>query len=283
MLRFTPTARGALALCALAFGPVASAAAPIVPPFSASVGVSATSNSPSGPGVTRNASGGAGLTDTAADIFGADSATGSATVDAFGVHAAASVSGSNIHGYTTSATAAAGSVNAFMIVPRAGFTGSSALVRIPYSFAGSFNSFPSLAACSSCFGAVDVRLEVDGLTQSFYFLGAHSQGTMNNANFVAGGVAMAGGLEGQLPVNTVLYVRAGLSTNVHCQAFNGAPCGMSALFGSALSYAGFSPDDVDIVWALTPTLAPEPAPGALLAMGVVGLVLAGRRRGSQKA
>ena len=43
--------------------------------------------------------------------------------------------------------------NPFIIVPRAGFTGTQALLRIPYSFGGSINIYPSLAACATCFGA----------------------------------------------------------------------------------------------------------------------------------
>jgi len=272
MLRFNSALRAALCLCASAalhFSAAASLAAPILDPFSATVSVSATTNSPSGPGVTRNTSGSGPITDTAAEIFGSDTGTGSGTVDAFGLHAVATVHADNPDSYSVAALGSAGLVNPFMIVPRAGFSATHALVRIPYSFGGSFNSFPSLQGCPTCFGAVQASVGVDGMSQSFAFLGAHSQGTMNNPTFVAGGVAMGGVIEGMLPVNTVLYLRAGLFTNVHCQGANPSSCGMDGLF--ALSYAGSSPDDVDLEWALTPTLVPEPRSASLLATGILGL------------
>ena len=81
--------------------------------------------------------------------------------------------------------------------------------RIPYSFGGTLNIYPPLAACATCFGAVQASLAVDGMTDQFYFLGASSQGTMTNPTFLAGGVSRGGILEGLVPVNTELYLRAG--------------------------------------------------------------------------
>jgi hypothetical protein len=72
-------------------------------------------------------------------------------------------------------------------------------------------------------------------------------------------------------VNTPLFLRASLSTNVHCQSDAASSCGIEAQFGGTLSYAGFSPDEVDIVWGLVPTLVAEPASGALLLAGLLGL------------
>jgi len=228
----------------------------------------------SSPGIRRNTSGTGPVVDTAADVSGGDLATASASVDAFGLHVVATATSATPF-FTAQASASAGLVNSFTIVPRAGFGGTHALVRVPYSFSGSFLSHPSLAACATCFGAVDVRLSVDGLGAGFYFVGAHSQGTMGNANFIAGGVAQAGMIEGLLPVNTPLFLRASLTTNVHCQSNTASSCGIEALFGGALSYTGFSPDEVDIVWGLVPTLVPEPASSALLALGLLGLGVAG--------
>jgi len=238
-----------------------------------SVGVFASWGNPS-PGIRRDTSGTGPIADTAADVSGGSFATGSAAVDGFGLHVVATATSDISPGFTAQAAASAGLVNSFTIVPRAGFTGTHAFVSVPYAFAGSFLSHPSLAACATCFGAVDARLSVDGLSGDFYFTGAHSQGTMGNPNFVAGGVARAGVIEGLLPVNTPLFVRAGLSANVHCQSDAASSCGMEALFGGTLSYTGFSSDEVDLVWGLVPMLVPEPASSALLALGLLGLGVA---------
>ena len=48
-------------------------------------------------------------------------------------------------------------------------------------------------------------------------------------------------------------------------------CGTEALFGGTLSYAGFSPDAVDLVWGLTPmavAAVPEPSTWLLLVAGL---------------
>ena len=163
--------------------------------------------------------------------------------------------------------------------------GTTALLRIPYSFAGSLNIFPSLQACSSCFGAVQASVGVDGMADQFSFLGASSQGTINNPTFFLGGVARSGVLEGRVPVNTELYLRGSLVTQVHCQSNIALSCGTEALFGGTLTYNGFSPDAVDFVWGLTPTAAvaavPEPTTWLLFGVGVLGLVgrcATGRRR-----
>jgi hypothetical protein len=273
-----------IGILALRFGFLAFALAALVPQTAGatttSVEVFASWGNPS-PGIRRNTAGTGPLADTAADVSGGSFATGSASVDTFGLHAVATATSGISPGFTAQASALAGLVNSFTIVPRAGFTGTHALVEVPYSFGGSFLSHPSLAACPTCFGAVDARLSVDGLAQSLYFVGAHSQGTMGNANFVAGGVVRSGVLQGLLPVNTPLFVRAALFTPVHCQSDSASSCGIEAQF--ALSYAGSSPDDVDIVWGLTPTLVPEPANSTLLGLCLLALPRLLRRASARSA
>jgi hypothetical protein len=223
-------------------------------------------------GVSRNSDGNAPMSDAVSEIFGLSFADASASVSATGLRAAASVFNAPSGGYTASARASAGLVNPFIIVPQAGFTGTQALVRLAYHFGGSFNDEPG--DCSTCFGSVNASLGVDGMTEQFYFLGAHSLGTINNPTYVAGGVNLGGVLEGLLPVNTELYLRAGLTTGVHCQSNALQSCSASALFGGTLGYDGSSPDAVDFVWSLEPQLAPpvpEPASWALMAMGLLGL------------
>jgi len=110
---------------------------------------------------------------------------------------------------------------------------------VDYSVGGTLNIYPSLAASATCFGAFQGSLGVDGMTDQFYFLGASSQGTMSNPMFFAGGVARSGILEGLVPVNTELYLRAGLLTQVHCQSDASMSCGTEALFGGTLSTPAF--------------------------------------------
>ena len=277
--RCRPASSSALALLILALAP-AIAAAQLVTLVGTSVGVDAAAVNPSAgqPGVSRNTSGTGPIADTAAELVGFNSATASAAVDAFGLHASSVVHGDSTNAFATaSARGIASLVNPFIVVPHAGFTGSQALLRIPYSFGGTINLLPSLAACETCFGAVQASVGVDGMSDQFFFLGVASQGTMHNADFSLGGAARAGVLEGLVPVNTELYLRAGLMTQVHCQSDTVLSCGSEALFGGTLSYTGFSPDAVDLVWGLTPlavAAVPEPQTWLLL---VAGLGFVGRR------
>ena len=270
----------AFGLAAAALLAPPSATAQFLNPLSTTVGIDAAAvNSFAQTPVSRNTNGSGPIADAASEIFGLNTADASASVDASGLHAASSVHGDSTNpGYTPTARSFANLVNPFIVLPRAGFTGTQALLRIPYSFGGTLNIYPSLAACATCFGAVQASLGVDGMPDQFFFLGASSQGTMTNPTFFAGGVARAGILEGLVPVNTELYLRAGLLTQVHCQSDASMSCGTEALFGGTLSYTGFSPDAVDLVWGLTPlavAAVPEPTTWLLLGAGFLGLL--GRR------
>lgn len=279
--------RASLTLGVVALGLLAplGAGAQLVTPVGTSVGIDAAAVNPSAaqPGVSRNSNGNGPIADAAAELSGLNFATAAASVDGAGLHATATVHGDSTNAFATaSARAFGGLVDPFMIVPRAGFAGTQALLRIPYSFGGTMNLYPSLAACATCFGAVQASLGVDGMADQFFFLGASSQGTMNNANFFIGGVARGGVLEGLVPVNTELYLRAGLLAQVHCQSDSAQSCGSEALFGGTLSFLGLSPDDVDIVWGLAPNAVaavPEPTTWLLLGVGVLGVI---GRRGTRR-
>lgn len=282
---FRPALVALVALVVLGAMPRSGVAQPVTP-VGTSLGIDAAAVNPSAaqPGVTRNKNGTGPIADSAAELAGLNFATAAASIDAAGLHMTATVhSDSTNQDLTAAARAFGGLVNPFVIVPRAGFTGTQAMLRIPYSFAGSVNHFPSLAACSSCAAIVQADLGVDGMTDQFHFLGASSQGTMSNPTFFVGGLARGGVLEGLMPVNTELYLRAGLLTQVHCQSNAVQSCGTEALFGGTLSYFGFSPDAVDIVWGLTPAVAaavPEPSTWLLMVAGLAAMARLQRRRRS---
>lgn len=235
------TARVVLACASALLG--LPAAAQFAYPVSTTTGVEAFAvNSYIQPGIARNQTGSGPISDSASTLFGLSTADSSAAVDAMGLHASAAIHDDATNGgYVASARSFASLVNPFRLVPRAGYTAAQATLRLPYSFGGAINIYPSLAACSTCFGLVQASLGVDGMTDQFYFLGASSQGTMTNPTFFAGGVSRAGVLEGLVPVNTELYLRAGLLTQVHCQSNAALSCGVDALFGGTLSYLGFLP------------------------------------------
>ena len=261
-----------------------SGVAQLVTPVGTSVGIDAAAVNPSTaqPGVSRNSSGNGPIADSVAELSGLNFATAAASVDAAGLHMTATVHSDTTNAFATASARAFGSlVDPFILVPRAGFTGTQALLQIPYSFAGSVNHSPSLAACPSCAAIVQADLGVDGMSDQFHFLGASSQGTMSNPSFFVGGVARGGVLEGLVPVNTELYLRAGLLTQVHCQSDTAQSCGSAALFGGTLSFFGLSPDAVDIVWGLTPTAVaavPEPSTWLLMVAGLAAMTRLQRRR-----
>lgn len=268
------------ALCALATTLAApTSAAPVfLNPLSTNTGVEAFAvNSYVQPGVSRNTHGSGPISDAVSESFGLSTADASASVTAAGLHAAASVHNGSTGGATASARSWASIVNPFFLVPKAGFVGNQATIKIDYLLGGALNDTPG---CSTCFEFVQASLGVDGMSDQFSFYGVHSQGTINNPNGNVTGVNVGGTLVGLVPVNTELYFRGSLYVGVHCQA---APtCDASALFGGTLGYYGFSSDAVNIVWGLAPTAPTVPATGVpepmSAALALLGLCLLGWQR-----
>ena len=221
-----------------------------------------------GTGVHRDVLGTGPISDAASELFGLNTADSSARVDALGLHAAASVHNANGNALTAGARSGAGIVNPFYLVARAGYSATTASIQIDYHLGGALNDTPG---CPSCFEFIQADLGVDGMTDQFHFLGAHSMGTAGNPNGNVTGVNMGGALRGVVPLNTELYLRAGLYTGAHCQG--PITCNASGLFGSSLGYYGFSSDAVDIVWGLAPAAppasVPEPSTAWLSGLGLV--------------
>ena len=271
------------ALCALAATlAVPTFAAPVfLNPLVTITGVEAFAvNSYVQPGVSRNTNGSGPISDAVSELFGLSTADASASVTAAGLRAAASVHNVSTDGFTAFARSQAAIVNPFFIVPKAGFVGNQATIQIGYHLDGALNDSPG---CPTCLELVQASLGVDGMSDQFYFLGVHSQGTINNPNGNVTGVNMGGTLVGLVPVNTELYFRGGLLLQVHCQA--PPTCDASALFGSTLGYFGFSSDAVDFVWGLTPAAptpptngVPEPSAWLLVGLGLVAMGGCARRR-----
>ena len=219
-----------------------------------------------GVGVHRNVLGTGPISDAASEMFGLSTADSSASVDALGLRAAASVHNASVDGHSAGAHSGAGIVNPFYLVARAGYTATTASIQIDYHLGGALNDTPG---CPSCFEFIQADLGVGGMTDQFHFLGFHSMATAGNPNGNVTGVNMGGALRGLVPLNTELYLRAALYTGASCQGFS-TTCDASGLFGNSLRYYGFSSDAVDIVWGLAPAALPGavPEPPTALLMGL---------------
>jgi hypothetical protein len=270
-----------MALICAAVVLVPAARAAFLNPLSTNVGVVA-------PGTNRNSNGSGPIADAASSVVGLNTVDVAASADAAGLHTTGTVhADAGTPYYGASGAAFAGMANPFILTPQAGFLGTSVLLQIPYSFGGAINLFPSLLACSTCFGDVSASLGVDGMSDGFSFYGVSSQGTTSNPDFLLGGVSLGGVLQGLVPVNTELYLRSSMIIRVGCQSIpEVGSCGAEVLFGGSLSYTASSPDPVDFTWGLAPVLeqagAPEPAASYLLGGGLLGLaaLLKVRRKAS---
>ena len=251
----------------------AQAAPTFVNPLLTTVSIQASAVN--GVGVHRNVLGSGPISDAASEMFGLSTADSSASVDALGLRAAASVHNASVDGHSAGAHSGAGIVNPFYLVARAGYTATTASIQIDYHLGGALND----NGCPTCFEFIQADLGVDGMADQFHFLGFHSMGTAGNPNGNVTGVNMGGALRGVVPLNTELYLRAGLYTGVHCQG--PITCDASGLCGNSLRYYGFSSDAVDIVWGLAPAAlpgaVPEPPTAWLMGLGL-GLLLWLRRQ-----
>lgn len=241
------------------------------------------------PGVVRTTFGSGPLADQVVESYGANTAAASATVDAQGLHATASVGNAltDLGPYAAFAQAVVSLDNPFILVPQAGFAGSQAWIRIHYEFSGGLSD--PITDCANCFAAVQANLWMAGqsgvLGNQFSFFG-HTRGPVGDAVDLDGDVARDGWLSALVPVNTELRLRGGLSVRAGCETSVNRPavstCLTSAFFGDTLGYVGSSPDAVDIVWGLAPVSAlpvPEPATALLCLAGlaVLGWQCRGRR------
>lgn len=260
----------------------APASAQFINPLSTNVSIEATAANTDGhTGIARNTFASDPLRDSASDVYGLDRAESSASVDAAGLRASTVVRGDPRTGdYAASSTSFAALVDPFILIPQAGFSGTQALLRIPFTFAGSIDLLPTFDSCASCFGRVEARIGVDGMTELFSFSGVSSHGTVGSGEFIAGPVARSGVLEGLVPVNTELYLRASLFAQAFCQpdTYTGMSCGADSIFDT-LAFTASSPDAVGFVWGLAPVaVAPVPEPSTLFLFASGVMAVCERRR-----
>ena len=282
MMRLTMTIRQVVWLAAACAALPAAAAPVFLNPLTTNTLIEAFAvNTLVQPGVHCNTRSSGPIADAASQLHLTSTADASAAVSAVGLHAAAPVHNTSGVGASASARSLASIVNRFMIVPRAGFVGSQATISIDHHLGGSLNDTPG---CPICFGFIQADLGVDGMGEQFRFLGSRSMGTAGKPKGNISGVNIGGTLSGLVPLNTQIYLRAGLCVRAACQA--PPTCDASALFGGTLGCFGFSPSQLDIVWglaqrALPPVSGsvPEPASRALLATGLVALGVRPHRRG----
>lgn len=274
----------AVAVVALAAWSSPAAADPILSPVTTQVFVEGfAANTHLDPGTSRTTPGGVPISDVVAESYLTNTADAFAAVDGLGsLRASASVFNNVGDGITATARSSASIVNPFMIVPEAGFVGNMAMVQIPYHLIGNQGDSGS---CPSCFGFLEARLSVDGMGDSVFVLGSHSEGTSGNAGYVADVLDLSGVLQGMLPVNTELYLRGLVYVGVHCQSFAGAPCDAHADFDGGLSYRADSPDLVRFVGfqPVPPDVPSVPEPGLLALVGAGLTIVANRRRSRHQA
>ncbi len=194
-------------------------------------------------------------------------------------------------------------VNHFMIIPNAGFAGTTATVSLPFFLQGLLSvdgnvGLPGCAAGSGICGNGEARVFASLTVPTSSWTGDSSDSTQHGVFTPNGGslgIGEAGMITGTVPVNTSIAVEIFLETVATAQAFNFvSQVASSANFGSTLSYGGTSPDDVTFDWASNlffrqppqveagPNQASAPGSLPLVVAGLLGCAVALRRRPSMK-
>ena len=193
-------------------------------------------------------------------------------------------------------------VNHFMVIPNAGFTGTTATVSLPFFLHGLLSvggnvGLPGCADGSGICGNGEANVLASLTVPTASWTGDSSDSIQRNVVTPVGGtlgVGENGMLTGTVPVNTSIAVEIFLQTQATAQAFNFiSQVASKANFASTLSYGGMSPDDVTFDWASNQffrqppqvEVAQTPAPGsvALVFAGLFAGAVALRRRSSSKS
>ena len=206
---------------------------------------------------TRTTYGSGPISDEIRGELGFNTGTATAAIDETGVRATA-----EFHAEDRDQLAWVGSEGVFdnylTIVPRQGFTGTHASVEFPITVEGSM-----IVSCRSqadvCGSSIWVRAYMNvGLLEDFsvsqVFNGNNGEGcTDPDDPWRCLSLLSTGTLQGSLPVNRRLRVHGVLAVEAagiaNSQFVDGG--GQSSFW-----YAGFSNDEVDIIWDLTPTAPP---------------------------